>query len=81
MFPKWEKAPEMFVTSDAAGSIGFGAYYNDESFSEKWPAEAASLNIAIKEMIPIVVAANMWGNSWQRKRIAFGSDNMSSFIL
>ena len=77
LFPKWAKAPDMFVTSDAAGSIGFGAYYNDESFAERWPAEAASLNIAIKEMIPIVVAASMWGNSWQRKRIAFKSDNMS----
>ncbi len=77
LFPKWEKAPDMFVTSDAAGSIGFGAYYENEAFAEKWPAEAASLNIGIKEMIPIVVAASMWGNSWQRKRIAFKSDNMS----
>lgn len=77
LFPKWEKAPDMFVTSDAAGSIGFGAFYNDESFAERWPAEAAPLNIAIKEMIPIVVAANLWGNGWQRKRIAFKSDNMA----
>ena len=74
LFPKWEKAPGMFVTSDVASNIGFGAYHNDESFAQKWPEEAASLNIAIKEMIPIVVAANMWGNSWQRKRIAFKCD-------
>ena len=31
--------------------------------------------MAIKEFIPIVIAAEVWGQSWSRKRILFKLDN------
>lgn len=77
LLPKWEQAPDTTVTSDASGSVGFGAVSSHEFFACKWPKNLDSLNIAIKEMIPIVIAAKIWGHSWERKRIVFRSDNMA----
>ena len=77
LLPKWERAPDTLVSSDASGSIGFGAFNSNEFFACKWPNDFGSLNIATKEMIPIVIAAKIWGHHWERKRIIFQSDNMA----
>ncbi len=71
LFPKWEHAPKISVTSDAAGSIGFAAIYEQHWFAGVLPEEAVTINIASKELIPIVLAAHIWGDSWSRKCIAF----------
>ena len=55
-FKIWKKAVRLFVISDAADSIGLGAYHYDQCFA-KWPAEAAAVYIGIKESIPIVLAS------------------------
>ena len=60
LLPKWERAPDTLVSSDASGSIGFGAFNSNEFFACKWPNDFGSLNIATKEMIPIVIAAKIW---------------------
>ena len=65
------------MTSDAAGSVGFGAFYQNDWFAQIWSVDSLSLNIAIKELIPIVIAAKLWGFQWKRKRIEFQSDNMA----
>ena len=75
--PKWEKAPEIMVTSDAAGSIGFAASFKDNWFAEKWPVGCAELSIAVKEFVPIIISAKIWGFSWKRQRVAFRCDNMA----
>eukprot|EP00795_Rhopilema_esculentum_P007294 gene7294-12994_t len=80
-FPTWENAPKISVTSDAAGSIGFAAIYETHWFAGVWPIEALSINIASKELIPIVLSAHIWGNTWSRKRIAFRCDNMAVVLL
>ena len=81
LFPTWENAPKISVTSDAAGSIGFAAIYETHWFAGVWPIEALSINIASKELIPIVLSAHIWGNTWSRKRIAFRCDNMAVVLL
>ena len=77
MLPEWEKSPDFIVTSDAASSIGFGAFYQNDWFAQMWSVDTLSLNIAIKELIPVVIAAKLWGFLWERKRIEFQSDNMA----
>ncbi len=77
LLPKWEAAPNIMITSDAAGSIGFAAIHENEWFAEKWPQNALTINMAVKEFIPIIIAAKVWGSSWERKRVAFHSDNMA----
>ena len=38
-----------------------------------------NIDISIKEMIPIVIAAEIWGESWERRRILFHTDNQAAF--
>ena len=88
LFTKWngchffhfighQQSPDIFINSDAAGSIGFGAIYNDSWFAGKWPEGSEQLSIAVKELIPIVLAADVWGSTWAGKIVEFQSDNMS----
>ena len=40
------------------------------------------ISIAFQELYPIVVAAILWGQFWERKRIVFHCDNLATvFIL
>ena len=75
--PTWEQAPDMSIASDAAGSIGFAAIAGLTWFAGRWPSEAHNLSIAVKELIPIVIAAHIWGQEWARKRILFKCDNQA----
>ena len=54
------------VMLDAAGSLGFGAYYNDEWFSGGWVPSHTDQSIAYKELFPMVVASHVWGSQWSR---------------
>ena len=76
-FAGFEKAPKVFVSSDAAANYGFGAIYNNEWFAGEWPDGTESLSISVKEMIPIVLAAFIWGSSWKSKSVQFKSDNLA----
>ena len=69
--------PEFNVVSDASGTWGCGAYWDEKWFHFQWPSILQSLNIAIKELIPVVVAATSFGNQWQGKLIQFTVDNMA----
>ena len=71
----WEKAPDLSVSSDAAGSLGFAAINGLVWFAKAWPSGVSQVNIAVKEFVPIVLAAHIWGSSWARKRIVFKCDN------
>ena len=64
--------------SDASGSFGCGAFDLKRGwFQFQWPNGWADKSIASKEMIPIIVAAALWGKSWSGKHICFHSDNMA----
>ena len=69
---------DLVFTSDAAGSVGFGIWTCEEWCAEKWPESVAgNTNIAILEMLPLVLAASLWGCKWSGLRVLFRSDNMS----
>ena len=76
----WEACkflPEFNVVSDASGTWGCGAYWDGKWFHFQWPSVLQSLNIAIKELIPVMVAAASFGNQWQGQLIQFTVDNMA----
>ncbi len=52
---------DLWVTSDAAGSIGYGAVYHQQWFNHVWLPAQRPLSIAYKEFFPVVVAAHLWG--------------------
>ena len=57
LFSGMSAPTDMEVTSDAAGSLGFGAYYNNERFSGAWVPSQADQSIPYKELFPVVVAS------------------------
>ena len=64
LFPGMSAPADIEVTSDPAGSLGFGAYFNNEWFSGAWVPSQADQSIAYKERFPVVVAAHVWGSQW-----------------
>ena len=75
LFPGMSASPDLEVTSDASGSLGFGAYFNGEWFSGPWVSSQASHSIAYKELFPIVIAAHVWGPHFARRHVLFRTDN------
>ena len=67
------------VLSDASGKWGCGAFTKRALhwFQVQWPEGWENMNIAIKELIPIVIGANIWGEAWARTSVKFMSDNMA----
>jgi len=63
------------VTSDAAGAVGYGAFYGDEWFNGLWLQQQVDLSIAYKEFFPVAIAAVVWGPRWSNQHIMFRSDN------
>ena len=75
MFPGMSAPTDAEVTLDVAGSLGFGAYYNNEWFSGAWVPSQADQSIAYKELFPVVVASHVRGSQWFRPHVLFRSDN------
>ena len=73
-----QASPSVEVTSDASGSFGCGAFsLNHGWFQLEWPDSWNTCHIAAKEMVPIVIAASLWGPQWHRRCVRFRSDNMA----
>ena len=73
--------PGLTVTSDASGTWGCGAFQQEspaEWFQLQWPPSWMNVNIAVKELLPIVASAALWGNRWYKKQVLFQSDNMAT---
>ena len=81
LYPGLSPTADLEVVSDAAGSIGFGAYLQGQWFYGSWSCSQAQQSIAYKELFPIVIAAHLWGPGWSRKHILFRSDNQSVVAL
>lgn len=75
MFPGMSAPTDVEVRSDAAGSLGFGAFYNNEWFSGAWVPSQADQSIAYKELFPVVVASHICGSLWSRQHVLFRSGN------
>jgi len=75
LYPGMTAAASMEVTSDAAGALGYGAFFNQEWFNGLWFKGQIQLSIAYKELFPVVVAAHVWGHHWFKQHVMFRSDN------
>ncbi len=73
-------AAQMELFTDAAASVGYGAYFQGHWFANKWSPEfiraaGKEWSIALMELFPIVMAAAVWGRLWSNKSIRFLCDN------
>ncbi len=65
------------MCTDASGNWGCGAVWRNEWFQIRWDSLPATSEWGImpKEMLPIVVAAAVWGHRWKDGRILARCDN------
>lgn len=70
-------SPSCHLYSDASGSYGCGAYGPDVAawFQLQWPDAWNGVGIASKELVPIVIAAVLWGPRWASGHVCFHCDN------
>ena len=69
---------KLMVTSDASGTWGCGAVtHYGKYFQVKWPDSWSEVNIAVKEMVPVVIATAIWGEQWAERTVLVRSDNMA----
>lgn len=68
--------PASQVYSDASGAFGCGAVMDGQDWVQtQWPAGWEAIDISTKELVPVVVAAALWGGRWAGQHIRFHSDN------
>ena len=75
LFPGLSPATDLEVSSDAAGSLGFGAFFQGQWFYGSWAVPQQSQSIAYKELFPVAIAAFVWGPQWCKRHALFRSDN------
>ena len=76
----WDVAradPDALVVTDASGSWGCGGYWLPHWIAVKWPPQLRETSIQVKELVPVVIAAALWGKHWRGKLIRFRVDNMA----
>ena len=62
LFPDLFPEADVEVSSDAAGSIGYGAYLKGYCFAGSCAPSQQQQSIAYKELFPVVIAAHVWGS-------------------
>ena len=72
----WTSSNCIRLYSDASLQ-GFSAIYGKRWLQGRFPSSWASVNIAVKELLPIVLAIRIWGPLLKNSRILFMCDNMS----
>jgi hypothetical protein len=75
--PQWSSSDTLKLFSDAAG-IGYAAVLGSHWFQGQWPPTWEPYPISVKELYPIVLAVQLWGDKiLQNKKILFLTDNES----
>ena len=46
-------------------------------FQIQWPKSWAPVNIAVKELLPVVAGAEIWGSGWKGMVVLIQSDNQA----
>ena len=72
----FETSDVLKLFSDASGTA-FAAVLGKAWIQGKFPSDWKETNIAIKELLPIILAIKLWGSSISNKRIMFFTDNQA----
>ena len=72
------QTPMATVYSDALGTWGCGAIYQECWFQLQWDSGSEKYHISIKELLPIVIMMAVWGHHFRGKTIHVRSDNIAA---
>ena len=68
---KTTQSPDLHFFTDASGSLGYGAFFNNQWFQGQWlpkyHSHTEQQSIAWKELFPIYLACMIWGSQWSGK--------------
>lgn len=90
MRPSTGARRSVHIWTDASGHFGCGAYApaTGEWIQAQWPHTYAERelqlrdeSIALKELLPIVLACGVWGSEWSNQTVVVHCDNMSVVAL
>ncbi|KAM3909894.1 uncharacterized protein RB166_021519 [Leptodactylus fuscus] len=74
------EAADFELFTDAAGSVGFGAYFGGSwcvgSWPDVWVSSGLVKNLALLELFPILVSVIVWGEFFRNNRVRFHCDNL-----
>ncbi|XP_070199530.1 uncharacterized protein [Littorina saxatilis] len=75
----WVDSSHLNLFTDAAGGIGFGAFFGGHWACGSWPAgwQENDPDITFKELFPIVLAVHLWGKELENQKVLFHCDNMA----
>ena len=78
MDAKWQRSqPDIVFASDASGAWGYGAVWGKQWLQGQWIDSWDQVNIATKELVPVVVGCAVWGAHWRQKVVLNQCDNMA----
>lgn len=63
------------LVSDASGRWGCGAPFDGSMFQLMWAGAIRVAHITVQELVPIVIPAAIWGESWRGKTVHARCDN------
>ena len=69
--------PQVTFVTDASGKWGCGACWQRKWIQCEWKGLWTDKCIAVKEMLPIVLAVAMWGHWWRGNQVMVLCDNMA----
>ena len=68
--------PQIRVFTDASG-WGCGGHWDNEWFQFKWSEAWSKKSIALRELVPVVMACAIWGRQWAQQWVLVRTDNRS----
>ena len=75
LLPQPNEASPVCVATDASDNWGCGGWWGSQWFQFPWDAALMSRQIAVKELVPILIALVIWGRQWARRRVLCHCDN------
>ena len=72
---RWRSGPLLRLETDASGAYGLGAICGSAWLIGTWPQELKQLDIAVKELIAVVVAIYVWRSVFAHRCVQIRSDN------
>ena len=71
----WHTSDLLNLYTDASGSLGFGALFQNHWCYGSWPPSWTMYNIAVLEFFPIVLSLFLWGSAMSNRCILFFTNN------
>ena len=69
--------PGIELLSNASGSWGCGAWRGTKWFQYPWSASAMHLDITVKELLLLVIAAAIWDKQWRGAQVTCHCNNQA----